>query len=126
MTDLLQAAVEAHGGLPRRNQLKTVKASLSITGAIWQPKGKPDTLKDISIEAELHNERLITHFNGQGMRTLFQPTRIIMEKKGGRFIDSRRAAPTHNRNDQAPGDGEDFSTQYAYDNKVFGPTEDAK
>jgi hypothetical protein len=50
---------------------------------------KPDTLKDISIEAELHNERLITHFNGQGMRTLFQPTRIIMETEGGRFVDSR-------------------------------------
>jgi hypothetical protein len=50
MTDLLQAAVDAHGGLSRWNQLKTVKASLS---------GKPDTLKEISIEAELHNERLI-------------------------------------------------------------------
>ena len=101
MTDLLQAAVDAHGGLSRWNQLKTVKASLSITGAIWQPKGKPDTLKDISIEAELHNERLITHFNGQGMRTLFQPTRIIMETEGGRFVDSRddprSAFPGHTR-----------------------------
>jgi hypothetical protein len=89
MTDLLRAAVDAHGGLSRWNQLKTVKASLSITGAIWQLKGKPDTLKDISIEAELHNERLITHFNGRGTRTLFQPTRIIMETEGGRFVDSR-------------------------------------
>jgi hypothetical protein len=72
-----------------------VNASLSTTGAIWQLKGKPDTLKDISIEAELHNERLITHFNGQGVCTLFQPTRII--------VDCCRAAPTHKRNDQAPG-----------------------
>jgi hypothetical protein len=109
MTDLLRDAVDGHGGLSRWSQSKTVKASLSITGAIWQLKGKPDTLKDMSIEAEQHNERLITDFNGQGTGTLFQPTRIIMEKEGGRFVDSRRAAPTHKRNDQAPGDGEDFS-----------------
>jgi hypothetical protein len=43
----------------------------------------------MSIETELRNERLITHFNGQGMRTLFQPTRIIMETEGGRFVVSR-------------------------------------
>jgi hypothetical protein len=42
MNDLLQVAVNAHGGLERWNQLKTVKASVSITGAIWQLKGKPD------------------------------------------------------------------------------------
>jgi len=46
---------------------------VSITGAIWQVKGKPDALKDVSIEAELHNERLMTHFNGQGVCTVFDP-----------------------------------------------------
>jgi hypothetical protein len=58
MKDLLSVAVEAYGGLSRWNQLKTVRASLSITGAIWQVKGKPDVLKDVSIEAQLHEERL--------------------------------------------------------------------
>jgi len=42
MNDFLQVAGNAHGGLERWNQLKTVKASVSITGAIWQLKGKPD------------------------------------------------------------------------------------
>lgn len=36
MNDLLTIAVEAHGGLARWSQLKTVKANLSITGALWQ------------------------------------------------------------------------------------------
>ena len=89
MTDLLQAAVDAHGGLSRWNQLKTVKASLSITGAIWQLKGKPDTLKDISIEAELHRERLTTHFNGQGLCTVFEPNRLTIQTESGRLMDSR-------------------------------------
>jgi hypothetical protein len=42
MNDLLQVAVNADGALERWNQLKTVKASVSITGAIWRLKGKPD------------------------------------------------------------------------------------
>jgi hypothetical protein len=69
--------------------LKTVKARLSITGAIWQVKGKPDALKDISIEADLHNERLITHFNGQGLSTVFEPSRITVQTESGHLVDSR-------------------------------------
>jgi hypothetical protein len=89
MNDLLQVAVDAHGGLSRWNQLKRVKASLSITGAIWQMKGKPDILNDVSIEAELHKERLTTHFNGKGIRTVFEPNRVIVETEGGRLVDNR-------------------------------------
>jgi hypothetical protein len=37
-------------GLARWNRLKTVKASLSIMGAIWQVKDKPDVLKNVSIK----------------------------------------------------------------------------
>ncbi len=58
MNDLLQVAVDTHGGLSRWNQLKRVRANLSVTGAIWQMKGKPDVLEDVSIKAELHKERL--------------------------------------------------------------------
>jgi hypothetical protein len=89
MPDLLRAAVEAHGGLLRWNQLNAVKASLSITGAIWQLKGKPEVLRDSSIEAELRKERLTTHFNGQGKRTIFEPNRITVETESGHFVDSR-------------------------------------
>ena len=56
MNDLLQVAVDADGGLSRWNQLKRVRANLSITGAIRQMKGKPDVLEDVSIEAELHHD----------------------------------------------------------------------
>jgi hypothetical protein len=45
INDLLSPAVNAHGGLSRWNQLKRVTATLSITGAIWEVKGKPDALK---------------------------------------------------------------------------------
>jgi hypothetical protein len=89
MNDLLQFAVDAHGGLARWNQLTIVKANLSITGAIWQLKGKPDVLKDIRIEADLHKERLITHFNGQGLFTVFDPDRVTVQTEIGYLVDSR-------------------------------------
>src|ERR1700730_4870818 len=89
MNDLLQVAVNAHGRLERWNHLKTVKASVSITGAIWQLKGKPDVLQDISIEAELHKERWTTLFNGQGLGTVFEPNRITVQTENGRLVDSR-------------------------------------
>ena len=46
MNDLLQVAVNAHGGLARWSQWKPAKASLSIMGAIWQVKGRPDVTAD--------------------------------------------------------------------------------
>ena len=42
MTELLKRAVHCHGGLARWEQLSTLAASMSITGAIWAPKGQPD------------------------------------------------------------------------------------
>jgi len=42
MDDLLQAAVQAHGGLKRWNQVQAIKVAASITGAIWFVKSKGD------------------------------------------------------------------------------------
>ena len=46
-------------------------------------------LKDVSIEAHLHKERLTTHFNGQGKRTVFEANRISVETEAGRLLESR-------------------------------------
>jgi hypothetical protein len=92
MNDLLSAAVNSHGGLSRWSQLKTVTATLSITGAIWEVKGKPDALKDVSIEAQPQKESLTTHFNGQGKRTVSDPNRITVQTESGRIV-SRRNDP---------------------------------
>lgn len=90
MHDCLQVAVAAHGGLERWNRLKSVKATMSITGSLWQLKGRPDVLIDVAIEAELHKERLTTHFLGQGKHTVFEPNQITVETESGRVMDFRR------------------------------------
>jgi hypothetical protein len=38
MSDLLAFALEAHGGLPRWDEFKTLSAELSVDGAIWRIK----------------------------------------------------------------------------------------
>ena len=47
MNELLNLAVEAHGGLARWNKLKTVKVAASITGAIWYLKSQGNALNKV-------------------------------------------------------------------------------
>jgi len=71
----LKLAVEAHGGLGRWHQLSFVKADVSITGAIWTVKGRPDLLKDVQLEATLHEQALTMHLLGKNRRNIFTPHR---------------------------------------------------
>jgi hypothetical protein len=42
MSDLLEVAVSAHGGLDRRDSVTSIDVAASITGATWFVKGKGD------------------------------------------------------------------------------------
>jgi hypothetical protein len=92
MNDLLELAVEAHGGLKRWSQLTTVKASLSITGKLWQLKAQPNALKDIVVEAQLKRQRLTTHLIGKNRRAVFTPDRVSIESESG-IVEEGRADP---------------------------------
>src|ERR1700721_3995896 len=89
MTELLDLAVKAHGGLERWNKIKAVKVVASITGAIWYVKGKPDVLKNVVLTAETRKERVIVDFPGQDKRAIFQPDRVVIEKLDGTLIEAR-------------------------------------
>jgi hypothetical protein len=83
MNELLSFAVKAHGGLERWNELKAIKVSASITGAIWFVKGKGDFLKNVVLTVETKNERLVVDFPGQDRRAIFEPNRIVIETATG-------------------------------------------
>jgi hypothetical protein len=89
MTELLELAVSAHGGLERWNKVKSIKAAASITGAIWFIKSKGDALKDVVMMVETKKERLTMDLTGQDKRSVFQPSRITIEKMDGEVIDAR-------------------------------------
>jgi hypothetical protein len=89
MTELLDLAVRAHGGLERWRQIRSIRVAASITGAIWFVKGQGDALKDVVLTADTVTERLSVEFPGQDKRAIFEPQRIVIEHMDGTPIVQR-------------------------------------
>ena len=88
MPELLDIAVEAHGGLARWNEVSSVKIDLSITGAIWYVKRQADVLKDIVMAVDTRRERVTTSFVGQDRTTSFEPHRVVVQRSDGTILES--------------------------------------
>ena len=89
MNDLLQKAMDAHGGLKRWNEISSVTVAASLTGAIWFVKSQGDYLKDVVMTVNTKKEWMTTDFPGQDKRFLFTPERLVMEKRDGTLIQAR-------------------------------------
>jgi hypothetical protein len=89
MNDLLESAVAAHGGLDRWNQITTITADASITGALWHVKGKGDALKDVRFEADTKRQLLTMDYVGQDKRSVFEPSRVVTQRRDGAVFDTR-------------------------------------
>lgn len=89
MSDLLESALTAHGGLDRWNTIKSITVSASITGAFWSVKQQGDTLKNVRFEVETTRQRLTMDFPGQDKRTVFEPGRVELQHADGRLIMAR-------------------------------------
>jgi len=68
MSELLNLAVKAHGGLERWNKVKSVRVAASITGAIWYIKNQGNVLNNVVMTVDTKVERLVTDFPGQDKR----------------------------------------------------------
>jgi hypothetical protein len=89
MNDLLNLAVEAHGGLKRWSRVEAVTAAASITGEIWRVKSKPDYLKKVIFKVETKRERVTMDFPGQDKRSVFEPNRVEMQRRDGTVVATR-------------------------------------
>jgi hypothetical protein len=89
MNDLLDTAVAAHGGLDRWNQVSSINVGASITGALWALKGNGDALNDVHFEVDTTRERLTMDFAGQDKRTVFEPRRVLIQRRDGTLTDAR-------------------------------------
>ena len=95
MSDLLDFALEAHGGLKRWNEFHTLRADLSIAGAIWEVKQCPGLLTSKTFELQTHHEELsITPYFEQGLRTVFVPDRQTLETLTGEIVEAREHPET--------------------------------
>ena len=89
MNELLNLAVEAHGGLKRWSRVDAVTAAASITGEAWRVKGKADYLKNVVFTVETKRERVTMDFPGQDKRSVFEPNRVEMQRRDGTVVASR-------------------------------------
>jgi len=92
MNDLLDTAVEAHGGLGRWSTVKAIDVDLSITGAVWYVKGRPNVLQNITMRVHTDEERVTTAFADKDMRTTFGPDRVVPGHRQGRKSSQEHAA----------------------------------
>ena len=90
MSDLLNLAVAAHGGLEPWNRYRTVALKLSVGGALWALKGQSGLFSDTAYEADIHEQRAtLSQFGSAGQRIRFTPDLLILESEGGDVIDHR-------------------------------------
>jgi hypothetical protein len=86
---LLETAVEAHGGLDRWNEIQSITFDAAMTGALWALKNKPDALKDVRFEVDTTRELVTMDFVDQDKRSVFEPGRVVLERRDGALIDAR-------------------------------------
>ena len=89
MSNLLETAVTAHGGLDRWKQVTSITVDASITGAVWYVKNQGDALKDIRFEVDTTKQHLVVDFVGQDKRSVFEPSRVEMRTRDGGLIEAR-------------------------------------
>ncbi|WP_326565446.1 hypothetical protein VSH64_26730 [Amycolatopsis rhabdoformis] len=90
MGDLLDFAVEAHGGLKRWCELRTVTAHLANGGVVFPLKGQAGVLDDITVQVDLHRQ-FTSHapFGEPGLRTAFRGEHVAIENEAGEVVAER-------------------------------------
>jgi hypothetical protein len=92
MSELLQLALAAHGGLEVWNTFRQIEVQLSISGSLWKIKGHPDGLPDISMKIDVREPKLaISPFKGPGQVGHFRPNRVWIEHDGA--VLEQRSSP---------------------------------
>src|SRR4051794_14247870 len=89
MDELLDIAVAAHGGLDRWNQVKSITVDASITGALFHAKSQADALKNVHLEVDTTREQLTIDFAGQDKRSVFEPNRVVLQRRDGTLTGAR-------------------------------------
>lgn len=93
MNDLLALTIEAHGGLARWNELKTLSAHLTQGGILWGLKGHAGLLDEVNVTIDLHRP-WTSHapFGAPDRRTAVTPDRVAIETTSGTLV-AELAAP---------------------------------
>jgi hypothetical protein len=87
MNELLEKAIEAHGGIERWKRAVGITIDLSIGGALFEGKGQAGVFGRVELEADLRNQRvLLRHLGKSDLTAIFTPERLTLEASGGKQV----------------------------------------
>ena len=91
MTDLLQAAIEAYGGMERWRGVRTVDVRFNFSGAALVVKGFPRHLQP-SCSIDVRECRVVFQRLGGDPddRWIFTADRVWIERRDGSVLEERR------------------------------------
>ncbi|CAG2128327.1 hypothetical protein [Cupriavidus plantarum] len=89
MTDLIDIALQAAGGLAHFRSFRTVSARLHHTGALWQLKQREGVLTDSRVTVDLHAQRA-SHapFAPSTDHSIFTADRVEIRREDGSLVES--------------------------------------
>ncbi|MCB8877843.1 hypothetical protein [Acidisoma silvae] len=89
MSDLLELALNAHGGLERWQAVTSLHARVSLTGPFYRLKGQPDGIKALLRINTRTPSVAITPFQGAGNVGEFRPDGVWITGNDGSVIEER-------------------------------------
>ena len=90
MTDLLNWAISAHGGLDRWNGFQTASLELSVDGALWELKKQHGLFANSTYDANIHRQKAtLGRLGATHQRVRFAPERVVLESESGVVVEIR-------------------------------------
>jgi hypothetical protein len=87
MNNLARMAMDAHGGLERWRQLKSVSAHLLQGGVLWGIKRRDVDFSNVRLRLDLRREWASHHpFTAPDLRTSMEPQRVAIETNEGKAV----------------------------------------
>lgn len=93
MSDLLEKALAAHGGLELWRGLRSITADMKIGGALFERKGQRESLRSTTLVIDPHRPHSVyTPIGAPGLRGVYEgDDRVAIETDDGRVLEERRA-----------------------------------
>lgn len=84
MNGLLKEVLDAHGGLDRWSNARTLTVRLAIGGPFWQLRGFKDAFLDETLDIDIHRQHAtFTPWAAAGQHLTFKPDRVTLKTDGG-------------------------------------------
>src|SRR5712671_1004925 len=91
MSDLLDLALKAHGGLDRWQEVKSLDVRVSLTGALYHLKGYPQGVPNVTARIDTRRPAVtISPYARPVQRGRSTPDRVWLVDRAGHIVEQRR------------------------------------